>query len=237
MLQTIPEIFIVGSILLLSIVFLYWIGTRAKKASIRLEQETLKLPLTNPEKIEESHKSKVLQMKRTWQKTTLVSGFSIISESWMFWILMGNSTLIIEDFNPTMFFGLYVLFLLYLTAGFGIGIVQIVRKRSFWNGQINPVRGIEINLEGFVQKKLKERPAELYEPKFYPEVEQNIRSNWELAFQSALNQAVMNEIYSRELSSDDRQLLLEHLARRDDMIGQTAIEIQKDFAMREIVDH
>ncbi len=225
MLQTIPEILVSGLMLLGVIVALYWIGTRAKSVSIGLEQDILKLPLTNPEGIEDSHKSRVLQMKHKWQRITLFRGFSTISENLLFWMILFNSIFIYDNFVDSIFLGMYIFLLLFSGCGLGTGIFHIIQKNSFWDGQINQVKWIESNLERYIQSALKERPKERTTREFYPEVELNIRLSWERNLQSALKHEITHEIYSRELSYEDQKLLLEHLARREDIIGQIATEI------------
>ena len=229
MLQTIPEILVSGLMLLGVIIALYWVGTRAKSVSLRLEQDVLKLPLTNPEGTEDSHKSRVLQMKHKWQRITLFRGFSTISENLLFWMIMFNSILIYDNFVDTIFLGMYIFLLLFSGCGFGTGIFHIIQKNSLWDGQINQVKWIESDLERYIQKTLKEQPKERTRSEFYPEVELNIRLSWERSLQSALKHRITDEIYLRELSPENQRLLLEYLAQREDIIGQIAAEIRSSI--------
>ncbi|MGY5875771.1 MAG: hypothetical protein RTU30_08495 [Candidatus Thorarchaeota archaeon] len=234
MLQTIPEILVSGLIILVTIVVLNRLGARAKESSTRIEQNVLKLPLPNPEEIDDTHRSEILQMKRKWQREAILGGLSS-ADFWMYCLI--PATLIIYDFVPTILLAMLIFLFLFLISGFVIGIVRIVGKSSFWDAQLNPVKGIEADLERSVQENERYRPQESSARQFYPEVELNIRTNWERAIHSSLNQQIIHEIYKRELTPDDSQLLLEYLARHEDIIGQTAREIQRDIAMCESAEH
>lgn len=233
MLQTLPEIFVGGLFLVAAILVLYLIGVRAKKVCTKLEKEVLKIPLLNISENRDIHESVIRQIKRRWQGAALVSGFSTISDIFYFWYLLLSSIFIIEDFISNLFFIMYILLLLFFVSGIGAGIVQIVRKRDFWNRQIDPIRGFETYLEKFVEKREKERPQKSSGRQFYPEVELQLISNWEENFFSSIKQEILYEIYSRELTTDDREIFLESLVRRDDIIGQAAIDVQDDFVMQE----
>jgi len=77
------------------------------------------------------------------------------------------------------------------------------------------------------------RPPEPSERQIYPEVEQSRLANWDGALRSSIKHKMLHEISTRELSSDNRQLLLEYLARHDGIIGEAAIDLQEDIVKQE----
>ena len=137
------------------------------------------------------------------------------------------------DYQINSFVTMYILLVLFIVVGLLVGIAQIKQKSDFWNRQINPIKGFGTYLEEFAQKELLHRPPEPSERQIYPEVEQSRLANWDSTLRSSIKHMMLHEISTRELSSVNRQLFLEYLARHDGIIGEAAIDLQEDIVKQE----
>ncbi len=234
MLQNILEIVTSGVILLVLLLVFYKLGVRAKEAGEKLEPEVLKLPLPNPAEIDDAHISKVLEIRRRWQVYTLLGGLST-TDFWLYLVM--PIILLISDYVSAILLGMLVFLLIFLTSSFLEGLARIMKKRRFWKGEMNPVKGIEVELELLVKEMELIKPKESSSSKYYPEAELVIYNNWKLAYHSSLNRTITIEIYRRELTPNDRQLLLEYLVQREDIIGQIAKEVQEETTQSESAEH
>jgi hypothetical protein len=225
MVQQLSELIFSSVIFIILVTILTVLGFRAETMGDKLKREVLKLPLIKPREIDSARNSSVNNLKRRWQFTKLFDGMYNLYPFFYvppFYILT-------DDLGIGPIVGAAVLvggvFFIAVVAG----IFRIARNNRFWTEQLDPIKGIEADLERFVDKKMKEQPRESSSPQWYPEVDMNTRSNWKQNLQVSLRQRMVEIVVERELSPDNRQLLLGYLAQREDLIGQTASELEKLF--------
>ncbi len=200
------------------------IGYRAEALGDQLKTDALKLPLLDPNEENVERIDTITEMQRKWDIASIIWGLTYVPFfSGVFLISAFNQGSIVD-------FLFYMLFVIIIGLPSGIG--RALWNRSFWIEQLNPIEGIQANLEKYMAAQLKNRPKAKPSRSWYLEVDMNVYTNYDTMMKTSLRHRLVELIVKRELSPDGRTILLEYLTRRDDLIGQVAREVQRGIPQR-----
>jgi len=200
------------------------IGAHAEFSSDALKRDVLKLSLLKSDDDNSEHRSTVLKMQRKSEILFLVWGITFVPAFPGIFLVTG----ILGD----SIIDLLLFMLTIIIIGLPSGIGRVLWNRTFWAEQLNPVMGIESRLEKYLAAQVRSRPESRPSRKWYQEVDMNIQTSYETMMKASLRQKLVQLIYERHPTPEERQMLLDYLSRRDDLIGHIAHDIQRSILQR-----
>ena len=228
LLQTILADILIRAVISITITsILLIIGAHAEFSSDALKRDVLKLPLLKSDDDNSEHRSTVLKMQRKSEILLLVWGITFVPAFPGVFLstgILGNNII------DLLFFMLTIIII-----GLPSGIGRILWNRPFWAEQLNPVMGIESRLEKYLAAQVRSCPESRPSRKWYPEVDMNIQTSYETMMRASLRQILVQMIYERHPTPEERLMILDHLSRREDLIGYIAHDIKRSIPLRAIV--
>jgi hypothetical protein len=204
------------------------IGGFAEYSYDALKRDVLNLPLPEPGSDESGHRNTILVMQRKSEILIIVWGITFLPA---FSGLFLTTGILNDDVIDLLFFVITI-----IVVGLPTGLGRVLWNRSFWREQLDPVRGIEEQLEKHFAVQIKHRPKSKSSRKWYSEVDMNIDTNYETMMRLSLRHLLLELISQRNASHDDRDRILISLSKRDDLIGQISRDVQKGVPQRAVIN-
>ena len=204
------------------------IGARAEFSSDALKRDVLKLPLQKSDEANSEHRSTVLKMQHKSEILLLVWGITFVPAFPGVFLVTG---ILGDSIIDLLFFTLTIIII-----GVPSGIGRVLWNRTFWTEQLNPIVGIESKLEKYLAAEVRNRPESKPSRKWYPEVDMSIRTNYDTMMKASLRNMLVQLIYEHHTTPEERQMLLDYLSRRDDLIGQVAHDIRRNISPRVVIE-